>query len=165
MTFPVKVPIGIGAANWTSLRIDATVLLVVHNITTLNRVLDVVGLFDVDFGLQLVMTSSLSDPFTYGLSDAVGVRGIVFVPWEQAKQTRFDLIIAASHHGYLSDLFGPIAILSHGIGYTKYSPGAGSREPGAGSREPGAGSREPGAGSREPGAGSREPGAGSREPG
>ncbi|MEV6350495.1 hypothetical protein, partial [Actinoplanes sp. NPDC051851] len=152
MTTPVKVPVGIAARHWRTRHTSATVLLVAHNITTLNRLADIAGLFDGDLDIQIVATSSFSDPFSAGILETIREWGLVFVPWEQAIQIEFDLIVAASHHGSLTDLSGPIVILSHGIGYTKYSPGAGSREPGAGSREPGAGSREPGAGSREPGA-------------
>ena len=157
----VKVPVGITADQWTTRRTTAAVLLVVHNLTTLNRLADVAELFDGDPYLQIVATSSLSDPFSRGLEKAIDRWGLVFVPWEQAVQIRFDLIVTASHHGSIADLNGPIVIFSHGIGYTKYSPGAVSRRAETSlSREPGAGSREPGAGSREPGAGSREPGAG-----
>ncbi|MEU1812775.1 hypothetical protein, partial [Micromonospora aurantiaca (nom. illeg.)] len=149
----VRVPIGIAADRWRTVATERVVLLVVHNLTTLNRLFDVLSLFESDLRVQLVATSSLTDPFSNRLTETMHELGIITIPWEQATQTEFDLIIAASHHGHLTELHGPLVILSHGIGYTKYSPG--SREPGAGSREPGAGSREPGAGSREPGAGSR----------
>jgi hypothetical protein len=100
---------------------EHTVLLVAHNITTLNRLLDVTDLFDSDHRVQLYITSSLSDPFSAGLLDAITTLGIRFVPWEQALTGSFDLVIAASHHGGLSALNGRIVILSHGIGYTKYT--------------------------------------------
>ena len=142
---PVKAPVGISADEWRTITPERVVLFVAHNVTTLNRLLDVVHLFESDFRIQTVLTSSFSDPFSGGLRDAVAEMGIVPITWDQATEIRWDLIISASHHGHLTDLHGALAILSHGIGYTKYSPG--SREPGAGSREPGAGSREPGAGS------------------
>jgi hypothetical protein len=150
LTTPVKVPVGISARHWRTRHTSATVLLVAHNIATLNRLADIAGVFDGDLDLQIVATSSMSDPFTAGLQEAIADWGLVFVPWDQAVQIEFDLIVAASHHGSLTDLSGPIVIFSHGIGYTKFSPGAEGRhdsppafvEPGAGSREPGAGSRE-----------------------
>lgn len=125
----LKVPVGINASHWVTIRPERTVLFVVHNITTLNRLLDVVGLFESDFRVQTVMTSSLSDPFARGLPEVVSELGFVLVPWAQATQTRFDLIVSASHHGNVMDLHGPLLIMSHGVGYTKYSPGARSPEP------------------------------------
>lgn len=117
MTKPVKVPVGIAARQWRTRHATATVLLVVHNIATLNRLADIVGLFDGDLDLQIVATSSFSDPFSAGLRERITDWGFVFVPWEQALQIEFDLIVAASHHGSVTELTGPIVIFSHGIGY------------------------------------------------
>ena len=141
----LAVPVGIDAPRWTTVAAERTALIVVHNLTTLNRLLDVVGIFDSDFRVQVVMTSSLSDPFSRGLLEVIAELGYVFVPWEQATQLRFDLIVAASHHGHLDDLHGPLMIMSHGIGYTKYSPGLPTERYNARSPEPGARSPEPGA--------------------
>lgn len=132
----LSVPVGIDAPLWTTVEPERTVLVVIHNLTTLNRVLDVVGIFDTDFRVQVVMTSSLSDPFSRGLPDVISQLGYVFVPWEQAVQLRFDLILAASHHGHLGDLHGPLMVMPHGIGHSKYSPGMPTNRYDAESREP-----------------------------
>ncbi|MGW4528695.1 hypothetical protein ACWEN0_46855, partial [Amycolatopsis sp. NPDC004378] len=97
-------------------------LLVAHNVTTLNRLLDVVPAFENDSRVQLVVTDVEADPFRDGLPAALAGSGIITIPWEQARQTEFDLAIAASHHGDLTEITARRAILSHGIGYTKYSP-------------------------------------------
>ncbi|MDH6120665.1 hypothetical protein ABH930_004761, partial [Kitasatospora sp. GAS204A] len=128
-------------------------LLVIHNVTSAGRLLDVLPLFHDDFRVQLLVTSTGSSAFQGGIDELLADEGLPVLPWEQALSTPVDLAISASFGGQLSLLKGKLSILSHGVGYTKKL--AGSREPGAGSREPGAGSREPGAGSREPGAGSR----------
>ncbi|MFE2377003.1 hypothetical protein ACFXBC_20525, partial [Streptomyces sp. NPDC059398] len=130
------------------------VLLVVHNVTSAGRLLDVLPLFHDDFRIQTLVTSTGSSVFQSGTAELFGELGLPVIPWEQALRTPVDLAVSASFGGQLDRIKGKLAVLSHGVGYTKRldKPGAGSREPGAGSREPGAGSREPGAGSREPGA-------------
>jgi hypothetical protein len=135
----VEVPIGDRAARWTTVAPHRTVLLVAHNVTTITRLLDVIPAFNDDVRVQLVFTRVDGDPFQHGLPAAVGDTGLVMISWIQATSTHFDLAIAASHHGKLAELGVPLVILSHGIGYTKYSP----REPRAESREPRAESREP----------------------
>ncbi|HEX7658622.1 MAG TPA: hypothetical protein VF444_04010 [Pseudonocardiaceae bacterium] len=142
---PRNVPIGPRASQWVTVRNTKRVLVVVHNTVSLTRLLDLLYVFESDFRVQVVFTVEPSDPFRFGLEQFLTDLDVCLIPWQQATLTPFDLVIAANHGG-LSQVNGPLMILPHGIGYTKYSPlGAGSREPGAGSREPGAGSREPGA--------------------
>ncbi|GAA4545636.1 hypothetical protein GCM10023192_58470 [Amycolatopsis samaneae] len=136
-------PVGRDARRWTSITPARTVLLVAHNVTTLTRLLDIIPAFENDTRVQLVFTLTTGDPFQHGITTALENTGIIVIPWRQAKTTTFDLVITASHHGKLGKLSHPQAILSHGIGYTKYSPR--SQEPGARSQEPGARSQEPGA--------------------
>ncbi len=133
----VQVPVGLRADQWVTVSPERTVLLVAHNVTTATRLLDVVGSFDSDFRVQVVVSWSGTDPFHRELDGFFADAGIVTVPWEQAVQTRFDLAIAASHHGGLTDLNSPLVILSHGIGYTKYSPGNRKQETGNRKQETG----------------------------
>ncbi|MCP3802089.1 hypothetical protein NLX83_22750 [Allokutzneria sp. A3M-2-11 16] len=109
--------------NWATVPPKRVVLVVLHNITTLTRMLDILPVFDSDFRVQIVATWSGTDPFTHGLREALDELGIIVIPWKAARRTRFDLAISASHHGGLRKLRTPLVILSHGIGYTKYSPG------------------------------------------
>ncbi|MEU3963630.1 hypothetical protein AB0F42_28155, partial [Streptomyces buecherae] len=151
----IRVPVGADADRWTSRSTPRRVLLVAHNVTSAGRLLDVLPLFHDDFRVQLLVTTTGSSAFQGGLTDLFADLALPVLPWHQALTTPVDLAISASFGGQLPLLRGKLAVLSHGVGYTKTLATAGSREPGAGSREPGAGSREPGAGSREPGAGSR----------
>jgi hypothetical protein len=127
----------------------------------MNRIVDIISVFESDLRIQLAITSKFSDPFIHDLPALISAAGIRFIGWKQATARSFDLIVSASHHGDLHELRGPIVIFSHGLGYSKYAP----QEPGARSQEPGARSQEPGARSQEPGARSQEPGARSQEPG
>ncbi|RJQ85579.1 hypothetical protein [Amycolatopsis panacis] len=143
---PVSVPIGPHAARWRTLPTRRSVVLVAHNITTLTRLLDIVPTFENDPRVQLVLTDAQADPFRDGLPAALAATGLVTIPWSQAKLTPFDLAISASHHGDLTDLPARRAILSHGIGYTKYPP----RRPETGDRRPETGDRRPETGDRRP---------------
>jgi len=135
----VAVPVGISAQRWMTVTPARTVLMVAHNVTTVTRLLDVLTAFDNDSRIQLVFTQIGADPFQHGLSETIDNTGMITIPWEQAVNTRFDLAISASHHGELADISAPLIILSHGIGYTKYSP----RKPETGNRKPETGNRKP----------------------
>ncbi|MGX7758874.1 hypothetical protein ACWQ06_09400 [Streptomyces angustmyceticus] len=141
----IRVPVGEGAGRWVSRAAHRRVLLVVHNIASAGRLLDVLPLFHDDFRVQLLVTSTDSSVFQGGIRSLFAELNLPVMPWDQALRTPVDLAISASFGGQLHCLAGQLTILSHGVGYTKRlaRPGAGSREPGAGSREPGAGSREP----------------------
>ncbi|MEC3978864.1 hypothetical protein [Amycolatopsis sp. H20-H5] len=130
---PVEVPVGIRAIRWSTVPAERTVLVVVHNVTTVTRLLDVLPAFENDFRIQLVFSSSGSDPFQHGLRSLLDELGAITIPWSQARQEKFDLVLSASHHGGLGDITGPTVIFSHGIGYTKYSPG--NRKPETGNRQ------------------------------
>ncbi|MDQ0994406.1 hypothetical protein [Streptomyces sp. V3I7] len=142
---PIRVPVGPDSERWASRTAQRRVLLVIHNVTSAGRLLDVRSLFHDDFRVQLLVTSTGSSAFQAGVAELFADLGLPALPWSQALSTPVDLAISASFGGQLSSLQGKLSVISHGVGYTKRLtlPGAGSREPGAGSREPGAGSREP----------------------
>jgi len=109
---------------WDTVPATRTVLFVVHNGTTLDRLLDVAEVFAGDLRVRIVVTSDLSDPFADGLPEQVASVGLAAVPWCEAVRNRYDLIVAASHHGPLDDLHGPLLTLAHGAGFGKYAPGS-----------------------------------------
>ncbi|WP_328547360.1 hypothetical protein [Streptomyces platensis] len=148
----IRVPVGEGSDRWVSRAAHRRVLLVVHNIASAGRLLDVLPLFHDDFRVQLLITSTESSVFQGGTRRLFAELNLPVMPWDQALRTPVDLAISASFGGQLHCLKSHLTILSHGVGYTKRlaKPGA-DREP-TGSR-PGA-DREP-TGSR-PGA-DREP--------
>ncbi|WP_328610568.1 hypothetical protein OG943_16065 [Amycolatopsis sp. NBC_00345] len=114
----------------------------------MNRLLDVLPAFENDPRIQLVVTAIDADPFQDGLAKALIGTGLITIPWEQAKNTPFDLAISASNHGDLADIPARRVILSHGIGYTKYPP---TRDQGPGTRDQGPGTRDQGPGTRDQG--------------
>lgn len=113
---------GIKTAAWATVTTHHKVLVIAHNVTTVTRLLEVLPAFENDFRVQVVFTCG-KDPFHHGLRELLDSLGVAVIPWRQATQHPFDLVISASHHGGITDITGPKVILSHGIGYTKYSPG------------------------------------------
>ncbi|HET9654001.1 MAG TPA: hypothetical protein VFP72_01520 [Kineosporiaceae bacterium] len=113
-----------GPTIWRTVRHERTVLFVVQNLTTLNRLLDVLPVFEGDLRVQCQVTSDLDDPFVDGLPEAIAGLGLPALSWDQARTQAFDLVVSAGHHGALARLHGPSVLLSHGIGFSKYSPGA-----------------------------------------
>jgi hypothetical protein len=109
---------------WDTVPAARTVLFVVHNGTTLDRLLDVAEVFADDLRVRIVVTSDLSDPFAEGLPEQVASVGLATVPWSEATGRRYDLIVSASHHGPLEELRGPLLTLAHGAGFGKYAPGS-----------------------------------------
>ncbi len=111
------VPIGLGAEQWTTRRECKTVLIIVHTVTSGQRVLEAARLVENDMRIQAVFTQA-PDVFGDGVREFLASIGAVQVPWEQAKLTRFDLALAASLRG-LNEIHTPLIVMPHGAGYNK----------------------------------------------
>jgi hypothetical protein len=112
-------PFGLDAQRGQTLRYQRTVLAIVHTVTAGTRLNDVIPLLEADLRVQVVFTYAPSALISGGVHEFLTRLGGVVVPWEQAKQTRFDLALAASD-GLLEWVHAPVLTLRHGIGYTKY---------------------------------------------
>ncbi|MFJ1925156.1 hypothetical protein [Streptomyces sp. NPDC088131] len=127
-------PVGDGAVRWATRGKCLRVLVVVHNVTSATRLLDVLPLFDGDLRIQLLATCPESSAFSAGTAELLAGTGVPVLPWEQALETPVDLAVSASFGGRLELLGGKLAILSHGVGYTKRlaTPDTGHRTPDTG---------------------------------
>ncbi|GGU31182.1 hypothetical protein [Streptomyces daghestanicus] len=127
----IRVPIGDDAARWATRGRTARVLLVVHNVTAATRLLDVLPLFHDDLRVQLLATCPGSSAFRAGTAELLADLGIPVLPWEQAVSVPVSLAVSASFGGRLRDVRGRLAVLSHGVGYSKTlaPPGAASGAP------------------------------------
>ncbi|WP_329321024.1 hypothetical protein [Streptomyces sp. NBC_01262] len=112
-------PVGGGSAGWATRGQCRKVLLVVHNVTSATRLLDVLPLFRDDLRVQLLATCTGSSPFQAGVSELLTRVGVPVLPWDQALNTPVDLAVAASLGGDIQDIQGELVILSHGVGYNK----------------------------------------------
>ncbi|WP_409493132.1 glycosyltransferase [Amycolatopsis sp. cmx-11-12] len=128
---PVKVPISLQAPHWITVEPERLVLVVAHHVTSLLRLLDVITVFDSDPRVQVVFSWNGSDPFQHDVHRLLEHLGTVVIPWHQAIDTEFDLVIAANHGG-LTEMTAPLVVLPHGAGYGKNSPG--NRKPETGNR-------------------------------
>ena len=113
-----QVPVRLDAKRWSTWPGCRTVLVVVHTVTTGQRLLDVVGLLAGDLRVQVVFTMA-RDVFSNGVPDFLGGLKAVVLPWEQAVETRFDLALAAAYEG-IHQLHAPVVVLPHGAGYNKF---------------------------------------------
>ncbi|MGO4758636.1 hypothetical protein AB4212_60215, partial [Streptomyces sp. 2MCAF27] len=118
-TLRLRVPVGADAERWVTRAQCRRVLLVVHNVTSATRLLDVLPLLSGDLRVQLLVTCTESSPFLAGVPELLAAAGLPVLPWEQAKDTPVDLAVSASYGGQLHALQGELAVLSHGVGYNK----------------------------------------------
>ncbi|MFE9423794.1 hypothetical protein ACFYNO_12630, partial [Kitasatospora sp. NPDC006697] len=118
----LRVPVGPEAARWATRGGCRRVLLVVHNVTSATRLLDVLPLFRDDLRVQLLATCTGSSPFQAGVPELLAVVGVPVLPWEQALATPVELAVSASFGGELGALRGKLMVLSHGVGYNKTLP-------------------------------------------
>jgi hypothetical protein len=111
---------------WITVGVSRRLLVVVRTVTTLTRLLDVLALTAGDRRIQTVFTHDAGrrSALAAGVREAVDDLGVLFLPWEEATGTRFDLALAASENDELADLQAPVLLLPHGAGYQKFYPGA-----------------------------------------
>ncbi|QIQ01241.1 hypothetical protein HA039_02060 [Streptomyces liangshanensis] len=115
----VRVPVGDEASRWSTRGRCRRVLLVMHNVTSATRLLDVLPLFRDDLRVQLLATCTGSSPFQSGVTELLDAVGVPVLPWEQAVSTPVDLAISASLGGQLDRITGALVVVSHGVGYNK----------------------------------------------
>jgi len=93
------------------------VLVVVPFVVAGTRLMDVLPLLEADHRLMTVFTiaPAANGANCHGAEEFVRAVGGLVIPWEQAVQTEFDVILAASDTG-VAQLRGKLALLPHGAG-------------------------------------------------
>lgn len=112
-----EVPVRLDAARWATRQSHRMVLVVVHTVTSGQRLLDAARLLAGDLRVQVVFTMA-PDVFGNGVVDLLRRIDGVTMPWSQATQHRFDLALAAAYGG-IEDVHAPLVVLPHGAGYNK----------------------------------------------
>ncbi|TMR22216.1 hypothetical protein ETD86_12280 [Nonomuraea turkmeniaca] len=110
-------PVGPDAARWVTRRSRRTVLVIVHTVTSGQRLLDVVGLLAADLRVQVVFTIG-PDVFSNGVAELLRRIGGVTLPWHLAVREQFDLAICAAYGG-IENIHAPLVVIPHGAGYNK----------------------------------------------
>jgi hypothetical protein len=91
------------------------VLVAAHHLAAATRLADVVELVERDRRIQVVYTEAPSSWLSVGVADFLRAAGGVFIPWNQAVNTEWDLAIAAGL-GALEQIHSSVIWMSHGIG-------------------------------------------------
>jgi hypothetical protein len=112
-----QVPVGLGAQRWVTRAGCKTVLVVVHTVTTGQRLAGTLRLIESDLRIQVVFTAA-PDVFGNGVADFLRELGGVVIPWAQATRMTFDLALAAAYGG-LRELHAPVVVLPHGASHNK----------------------------------------------
>jgi hypothetical protein len=113
----LQVPVGIDAGRWTTRSECKTLLVIVHTVTSGQRLLDAVHLVESDIRVQAVFTIA-PDVFGNGVEQFLEEIGAICVPWRQACQIEFDLALSASLGG-VHEIHAPLVVMPHGAGYNK----------------------------------------------
>jgi hypothetical protein len=108
-------PVGIDAAHRVTRPNCRQILVLVPTVTAGHRLLDLIPLLESDSRVQVVFsvphtTEGWADPEEF----VRGQHGLL-MPWAQAVQHRFDLVLSASHRE-LDRVRGRILLLPHGAG-------------------------------------------------
>lgn len=103
-------PLGTGGAHRITVPGCRRVLVIVPHVVAATRLLDLLPLLDGDHRVQVFFTQP--DPCST-TSEFVRAIGGLDIPWEQALQHEFDLVLAASYR-HIDRVAGPVLVLPHG---------------------------------------------------
>jgi hypothetical protein len=109
----IRGPIGLDSEMRVTRAGLRTVLVVIPTMTAGTRLRDLLPLFDGDHRIQTVYTVPEADDTWHGTADFVAGIGGLVIPWHQAVNHRFDLVLAASYAG-LDQVRGPVLAVPHG---------------------------------------------------
>ncbi|MET9224889.1 hypothetical protein [Lentzea sp. NPDC003310] len=113
----LQVPVGLDAARWVTRPGLLNVLVVVHTVTSGQRLLEVIELVERDARIQVTFAQA-PDVFSNGVDDFLRATGGLVLSWEQVIRERFDLAVAAGYGG-LQHVHAPLLVLPHGAAYGK----------------------------------------------
>jgi hypothetical protein len=114
----IRGPIGAGAETRITRPVCRTALVVVPTVAAGTRLMDIVPLLEADHRIQVMFTVPHTTDAWHGVEDFVRAQHGLVLPWHQALQHTFDLILAASHR-HLEQLQGKILLVPHGAGSLK----------------------------------------------
>lgn len=113
----VNGPVGLGAEHRVLRPGSRSVLVVVPFVVAGTRLMDVLPLLEADHRLLTVFTvaPAPNGAICHGVDEFLREVGGLVIPWQQAVQTEFDIILAASPTG-VAQLKGKAVLLPHGAG-------------------------------------------------
>ncbi|MET9632702.1 hypothetical protein ABZX92_35135, partial [Lentzea sp. NPDC006480] len=108
-------PLGAGGAHRVTVPGCRRVLVIVPSIVAGTRLLDLLPLLNADYRVQTFFTQPELCNHTEVFIKTIG--GLT-IPWEQALQHEFDLVLAASYR-FIDRAPGPVLVLPHGASALK----------------------------------------------
>jgi hypothetical protein len=110
-------PVGLGAESRVLWPGAKSVLVVVPFVVAGTRLMDVLPLLESDHRVHIVFTvaPAPNGAVCHGAEEFIRIRGGLLIPWWQAVQTQFDVVLAASRTG-VEQLHGRIVLMPHGAG-------------------------------------------------
>lgn len=109
----VRGPVGIDADRRVTRSGCRTVLVMVPNMVTGTRLLDVAALLARDHRIQMMFTVPEATDVWPGTDEFVRANGRMVLPWSQVLRSHFDLVLAASYTE-LDRVHGDVLVLPHG---------------------------------------------------
>ncbi|WP_430789475.1 hypothetical protein [Actinoplanes sp. G11-F43] len=92
--------------------------------TSANRLLEALRVFDDDLRIQVVFTIDDGSVFAGGVREVLNAAGARILSREQARRVSAHLTLTATENADLDGLHGPVVVLPHGVGFHKLLPGA-----------------------------------------
>ncbi|HYS40384.1 MAG TPA: hypothetical protein VEO01_32610 [Pseudonocardiaceae bacterium] len=108
-------PIGMDAEHRVTQAGCRTVLVMVPTVAAGHRLLDLIGLLEGDHRVQVVFTVPATIERWQGPDEFVHAHHGMLLPWSQATQHTFDLVLSASHRE-ISRVRGKLLLVPHGAG-------------------------------------------------
>jgi hypothetical protein len=110
-------PVGMGAEQRVLRHGCRTVLVVVPFVVAGTRLMDVLPLLEADHRILTVFTvaPASNGAACHGVEEFLRAHACLVLPWQQAVQYEFDLVLAASPHG-VAHVRGKSMLLPHGAG-------------------------------------------------
>lgn len=125
-------PVGLGADSRVLRKERRTVLVVVPFMVAGIRLMDVLALLEADHRVAVMFTvaPAPNGALCHGSEELVRAHGGLLLPWQQAVQCEFDLVLAASETA-AEQVHGKVMLLPHGAGKVPSRLRARSAGPGA----------------------------------
>lgn len=124
----IRGPVGMDAGRRTTMSGCRTVLVLVPHVTAGTRLLDLVPLLEADHRVQIVFSVPDGVGSWHGTTEFVRRQGGLVLPWHQAVQVEFDLVLAASRTD-IDRVHGKVLTVPHGASCARsalHSPKSGS---------------------------------------
>jgi hypothetical protein len=102
--------------TWPALR---EVLVVIRNLTSWDRLTDLLPLFAGDERVNVTYTVDRGSNFSAGIERYLTSIGVEVTPWEEAVEREYTLVLAAHANSHMCLLRGPIFLVPHGAGYNR----------------------------------------------